>query len=336
MLRPIAFDNTERSLNAGVVSLTANSTTDFQCHRALPIFNILRGDTSGTRRGDTCHIRRIRGSIRFGTEQIGLNFRRIQKPTELIAQDLTVISNKIGIVGNEQTMSSSGFQWEFVAPVPTDASGTGLQTPLSSTTTTWTPSLRLSSLGAAPHCTVNGTIRPNANFSGDSVVYTPVWEPVYHETVRFILIRGNYILQPTPTLSSFFEKKSIRPLHNMQSGTNQSHVTVNSFFTRDAYDEFEVLMDVKKENKTGYVDFEFEYDEEFPIKFIEGATSPQWLFFDPGSLTLRQPMRNNVILLVYCSPLSYMYQGNANLPPNYNYYASNHTLEYNFETIYDM
>lgn len=298
-----------RSLNYGYFTDVSDNSSNYQFFRVIPCYYIPRGGANGERRSDKIGVLRVRGNVRLGNEQIAQNWKRSHQEIS-ISREMHSLNPDIPLNINlpSTDLASSGMQYEFVAPVPGDATGSGFQTPLTQVTTN-VPDTHLSITSEGGHFAETYT-ETGYNPTQFSTTFAPKWEPNYNLMTRFILFTTDFILDPSKkTGEDYFNLKDMMPILNLAS-PSQNSVSIGSFFKQEVYEHFRVLIDIKKMNSKGFVDFNFDITPDQLIEFQEGATNPRFAGYNPVLRTGFEPMRNNLYVMVFTEPLSYMYNGN--------------------------
>lgn len=287
-------------------AITTALTQRYQLFRMIPLIDIVRGNSEGTRYGDAANFSSLDLNFHITSN---LQYRRNEKKEQLPEYSSSIVQyqdNSLGIRTDNYYTSSSGLQWSFIAPVPTDASGEGLQTPLTSVTT------NVPVQNALVKSTLTNTVlSETTGYYNDHITrryfnYSRTEKQRPGNILRMMVVRCDNIFDTSVDKGDLFfdVKNTIRnPYNGLNSGNN---IPVGSHFNTTGFNQLDIVWE-----KYFHLDEnpDLFYRVSIPVsgmrsKWSEGATSPTYNDFNITPRTFIEPMYNN-LYLIYMSNCTY-------------------------------
>lgn len=332
----------KRAINNYYKSVFATFGANYQLFDITPLISISNGTGQSQRINDNIKLE----SINVGFSITSPYFASKRYTSRQNATNTTTTYNltdsNLSIETAAYSAASTGLSYEFVAPVPTDASGTGFQTPLSQVTTAVPQTLGLIRKAAGNTATSTSTSIFPYSSSSSAFNNNYLWQ--FELPFRICVIRTNYILNPTMySGDTIFQSMSgkLSPFTGSNGGFIGNYVPVNAFIKVGLESDFEIIYDKRfimgpkmfSGGSLSIDSLDFGSRKPIPIGFRPGSSTPQFSGYNPLSLSSSIPFQNNCYL-VLMSDVIYGVTFNTSTPPTTSVTQPNFLLEINVETNY--
>lgn len=295
----------KRTNDRQLVTKDATGLQRYQLFHIFHLISIARGNQTFNRVGHKIKIDSIELNLHITSTLHVLHESKREALPQWTNGEIRYSDKSLAIMQTPFTTTSTGFKYDFVAPVPTDASGVGTQVPVLGDVTTAYPDVE-NLVRTVDNITATTQTSGYYQDGGHERFYyfgrAFEWRP--DVLVRIIVIKSNYIYDRNmDTGDLFFDSHG--NVHNPYNGLNTGPVIcVGSFFKERMWDQIEILWDkifhVEKEQNCFYR-INVPVDKRLESVFMEGYSTPTFNNYDITPWTYTQPLRNNYHLIVMSS-----------------------------------
>lgn len=299
------MNDVKRNLDRQYFSLTQFGAQRYQLFKITNLLSIARGSQQFQRVGHKINLESLSFTIHITSDM----HVREQVKNECIAQwneyEMRYQDKSIALYQSPYTSNSTGFKYDFAAPVPGDASGVGTQVPVFGDVQTAYPTLE-NRVKALDNITFLGQSSGFFQDGGDhrDFYFGRVirWKP--DTLIRLMVIKCDFIFDRLmDTGDLFFETHATmrNPYNGVNSGTT---IPVGSYFKEQFADTIEIVWEkyfhMEKEQNTFYR-CQVPVDKREELQYMEGFTTPTFNNYDITPWTYTQPLRNNYYVIVMSS-----------------------------------